>query len=203
MQLGGSATVAIADSLFKSNSSGGYGGVISLDSTTASLSIAGSTFDGNTAGSNGGAIYSAGTTNIYNSTFTNNTATQGGAIYNASGTTNILSSVFRGNKVGSGHGAAIFTDTGATTNIIDSEFYSNGQGGTMAILYNKGTLNVIGSTFGTKDGTSGQNIGSNGIFGGGSGTVNIIKSDFFYNYAGVGGVVKGDGAVYNLSLIHI
>ena len=192
------ATVLIADSLFKTNSSGNHGGAIYTGHTTSTLAITGSTFDGNTASSNGGAIYSAGTTNIYNSTFTNNTATQGGAIYNASGTTNILSSVFRGNKVGSGHGAAIFTDTGATTNIIDSEFYSNGQSGTFAILYNKGTLNVIGSTFGTKDGTSGQNIASNGIFGGFSGTVNIIKSDFFYNYAELGSVLKCDGSVYNI-----
>lgn len=64
-------------SLFKSNSSAGYGGAVSTNSNSI-LSITGTTFEGNSAGTHGGAIYTSGITTITDSTFINNTATNGG-----------------------------------------------------------------------------------------------------------------------------
>lgn len=194
LELGVSSKAAyIADSIFKSNTAGIYGGAIySLEK----LAITGSDFSSNSTIKNGGAIYSSSGVNITDTTFTDNKQTAiadgygGGAISLHGGTTYITASTFRNNSGRTG--GAIYNAAGSTAYINGSEFYgnktiTNGTALGGGAIFNAGTMTIIGSTFdGNTCPQDGGAIDNNG-------NLTIIKSDFINN-----GTANGT-AIYSLA----
>jgi len=112
-----SATLAVSNCTFNSNSSSNGGGAIAVAGTAT---IDSSTFFGNSAGG-GGAIITGGNLVITNSTLTGNMATWGGGVYVASsaGPTTITSSTISGNRASSsGGGLYSYTEVEMSNTII-------------------------------------------------------------------------------------
>ena len=189
------------------------------NNSAAKLDIVNSNFSNNSAATNGGAIdnylYNSVANNGYvtvdNSTFTNNSAQNGGAIYNHGEEDRggnkakiaIKNSTFDGNKANLGAGGAVYT---ANDTIIENSTFTNnesngtaykkqGVGGAVAV--NGGNVTIENSTFEGNKALAGSD--NQWSLGGAVSTMNtvvsnlnIVKSKFKNNIAGIG------GAIYNM-----
>ena len=153
LNLGG--TLAVRDSSFTGNASGGagVGGAISSISG-GTLTVARSTFNGNTtpdsnpsgASAGGGAIANAGDATVTDSTFSGNHSGSGGALQNTV-TLRVSGSTFTDNTSGrlSGGGGAIQSDSSLT--VTNSTFVANKAAGGGGGIDNAATATIAYSTF--------------------------------------------------------
>ena len=168
------------------NSNGAYAGAIF--NNTSDLTIENSTFTGNyvesernsgNQNSHGGAIYNKGNINISNTTFDGNYAkgnggafAYGGAIYNNF----------------SNDTSKVATITGSTfTNNSTIDNWGNADGG--AIYQNRGTLNLIDTSFTGNKGTDGAAISAWNA----NVTVYAKNSDVEFTNNNITGLADGDG----------
>jgi predicted outer membrane repeat protein len=93
---------------------------------------------------------------------------------------------------GSGAGSAIYTDNGATVNVVGSTFINNNAAYGGGAIYANGDLNIVGSTF--INNTSGDG-GGGAIIKAGTGSLKIMKSIFTANTtSGDGGAIYTTGS---------
>ena len=147
----GIASLAVSDSTFANNRSGGHGGAISVSGGSTVMNI--NTFSGNSSAKNGGAVY-ADSLEVQNSVFTGNRATgDGGAIYVQNALTVLQGyrhTVFNDNQAGY-RGGAIFGNENVSVQNGDfnrngafSDGRSDSAGGA---IYAVGELATTGSSY--------------------------------------------------------
>jgi fibronectin-binding autotransporter adhesin len=171
LNLGG--TLAVTDSTFAGNASGGagVGGAISSISG-GTLTVARSTFTGNTtpdsnpsgASAGGGAIANAGDATVTDSTFSGNHSGSGGALQNTV-TLRVSGSTFTDNTSSrlSGGGGAIQSDSSLT--VTNSTFVANKAAGRGGGIDNAATATIAYSTFTGNSAEPGGAIVADATFG--------------------------------------
>lgn len=184
-------TLTITHSIFSNHANGGYDGG-AIYNFGGVVTVIDSTFSGNTAAQDGGGIYSlSGIVNIIDSTFSGNTAANGGGIFSYDATLYVTNSIFTGNNAPNGRGGGIHSVYGPLT-IINSTFSGNGASwgeGGGAVYADADLLTVVNSIF---SGNSATGSPGGAIFNGS--TMNITKSTFTSNSAGVGGAIFTEGS---------
>jgi len=177
-------TLFVTDSVFSSNTATNHGGAIKNSSV---LEVTNSTFNHNQTGSGsfGGGIYntSYGDLTVQNCTFFENSAEFGGGIDNEN-TTEILNSNFYSNTANSGGGAIYNSDTLIIFDSTISDNEANTGGGIATISAT--SVEITGSTLALNEASLGGGLYSNTTL------TNIMNSTFYDNVA----VSKG-GAIYN------
>ena len=197
---GGTVTITNSTFVYNRTYTGGGGGIYS---PSGSVTIEDSTFTNNRTSAVGGAIFNTGSLSIVRSTFSENLSLyEGGAIYNNGSLTISDDSELAGNQSQGNAGGAIFNSNSAQ--ISDTTITGNSSRcyGGGAILNYAGTLNITRSTLannaaynycGSQNGSRGGGISIN------DGTVTVINSTFYNNYAPDYG-----GAIYkNLGTLNV
>lgn len=162
-----SATLAVSNSTFTSNTASGYGGGIHMG-LRATLWVEASSFSSNSAGNGGGGIYIDRFNNAYveRSTFTGNTASgvAGGLGGNYGGLISVRGSTFIGNSAGTvGGGVYGHGGYGSTLSIVNSTLSGNTASTTGSAAYVKRfvTFDVRNSILANSAGSNCHIDGSN------------------------------------------
>ncbi|MCR9254299.1 MAG: Ig-like domain-containing protein, partial [bacterium] len=123
-----------------------WGGIVIVNSGTASLDVQGCEMLSSHSGRNGGAIYcQAGAVTIEQSIFDSNSGDWGGAVTIYGGTTNIENSVFIDNNASLG--GALYGRNGANINVRHCTFSGNTGTANGGAIYNLNQLTVENSLF--------------------------------------------------------
>ena len=166
-------TISINGGVLRTNQvevSNRYGGAIYLKAGTFSMTSG--TFNENSTHTEGGALYleSCSAVSITGGTFENNSVTEssgyGGAIYILPSPTpsTIQNSTFKSNSAYQNGGAIYVTGSEANSSVTiqdcifndNSTTNSTARGGALCVANTKGTVNVIGGSFGTNTVNSGE-----------------------------------------------
>lgn len=148
----------------------------------------------------GGAIYVEGHVSIDHSRFFDNEANFGGAIYmyTAGSDLTISSSTFDSNTSPSGHGGAIYANTGIAVSVTGSSFTSNeatvGSGGA---IYSEGSVTVKNSTFFNNS----ADAGTGGALYVPFGPADVDNSTFVSNSAIDAGAMFSEGGIVSNSTL--
>ncbi|MDR0292270.1 MAG: hypothetical protein LBI01_05900, partial [Elusimicrobium sp.] len=179
------------------------GGIYNTDTGTVTLT---NTDMGSNAADYGGAIENAGgEVNISGGTFAANKAeTAGGAIENKDGgQITIDGAAFNSNTSGYYGGVIYQNDTAGIITVSNSSFDSNKQllaGGFAGVIYNTGTVNILGGTSFTNNGSAGL---GGVILSSGNVTLDSTDGDIIFsgNTGTAGGAIYNGGAAGALDMI--